>query len=67
MSASTVTMASRAPFPKRSAFDVFAKSCAAAVLALALLVPTCCLTGAHAHGDGLDGFGKICFHRATLR
>ena len=67
MSVSTITMASRAPFPQRNAPGVFAKSCAAALIALALLVPACCLGGAHAHGDGLDGFGKICFHRATLR
>jgi hypothetical protein len=67
MSVLTMTMASREPFPQRNVLDVFAKSCAAAMLALALLVPACCLTGAHAHGDGLDGFGKICFNRAMLR
>jgi hypothetical protein len=36
---------------------------ALAILAVGLLVPTCCLDGTHAHGLGLDGFGAICFAR----
>ena len=61
MTASTMMLAG--PFPPRGAHDAFAKSCAAAILTLALLAPTCCLSGAHARGGGIDGFGKICFSR----
>ncbi|MGA2042634.1 MAG: hypothetical protein ABSG83_04610 [Roseiarcus sp.] len=46
---------------------VLVKSCAAAIVLVALVTPTCCLDGAHAHGDGLDGFGAICISRAELR
>jgi hypothetical protein len=61
MAASTMTLSG--PSSLRVARDAFAKSFAVAIFALALLAPTCCLTGAHAHGDGIDGFGKICFSR----
>jgi len=44
-----------------------AKCCAAAILLAALLAPTCCLNGAHAHGGDADGFGAICLGRAVLR
>ncbi|MGD0719670.1 MAG: hypothetical protein ABR970_01305 [Roseiarcus sp.] len=44
-----------------------ARPCAAAIVLVALVTPICCLDGAHAHGDGLDGFGAICFSRAELR
>jgi hypothetical protein len=46
---------------------VLARPCAAAIVLVALVTPICCLDGAHAHGDGLDGFGAICFSRAELR
>ncbi len=34
---------------------------ALAILAVGLLVPTCCLDGTHAHSLGWHGFGPICF------
>lgn len=64
MVASTMAFAGFDPLPLRAAF---AKSCAAAILVAALLTPTCCLSGAHAHGGGLDGFGPICFARTAIR
>jgi hypothetical protein len=43
-----------------------AKSCAAAIVLIAILAPNCCLDGSHAHGAGIDGFGPTCFSRAAL-
>ena len=36
---------------------------AAAILAISLVTPTCCLTGAHAHGAG--ALGPICLSRLS--
>jgi len=50
----------------RIAARIFANSCAAAIVLAALLAPTCCLDGAHAHGGGHDGLEAICFSRPIL-
>jgi hypothetical protein len=39
-------------------------SFAALIILTAIIAPNCCLTGSHAHGADLDGFGPICFSRA---
>jgi uncharacterized protein len=39
---------------------IFGKSSATLVLALGLLVPSCCLDGSHAHQFGAEPFGLIC-------
>jgi hypothetical protein len=44
-----------------------ARSLAAMIVLIALIAPNCCLTGSHAHGADLDGFGTICFNRAVWR
>jgi hypothetical protein len=46
---------------------VLARSFAALIVLTALIAPDCCLTGSHAHGAGLDGFGPVCFSRAVWR
>jgi hypothetical protein len=66
MAASTMSFATLRPFPWGGALDALAKSCAAAIIAIALLAPTCCLNGAHSH-SGIAEFGKICFSRAAIR
>jgi hypothetical protein len=37
------------------------------IVLIALFAPNCCLTGSHAHGADLDGFGAICFNRSVWR
>jgi hypothetical protein len=46
---------------------VLARSFAAAIVLTSLIAPDCCLTGSHAHGADLDGFGPLCFSRAVWR
>ena len=46
---------------------VLARSFAALIVLTAIIAPDCCLTGSHAHGADLDGFGPICFSRALWR
>jgi len=41
-----------------------ARLLAAALVALAVLAPDCCLSGRHVHAGGPDGLGAICFSRA---
>ena len=46
---------------------ILMNSFAALIILTALIAPDCCLTGSHAHGADLDGFGPICFSRAVWR
>jgi hypothetical protein len=51
----------------RIPLPILARSFAALIVLTALIAPDCCLTGSHAHGAGLDGFGPVCFSRAVSR
>jgi hypothetical protein len=44
--------------------DSLCKAFAAAIVLAAIVTPTCCLDGSHAHG-ALTGFGPICHSRAA--
>jgi hypothetical protein len=46
---------------------VLTRAFAALIALTALIAPDCCLTGSHAHGADLGGFGPMCFSRAVWR
>jgi hypothetical protein len=46
---------------------VITRSFAALIVLTALIAPDCCLSGSHADGADLDGFGPVCFSRAVWR
>ncbi len=52
------------PNPPAWRLDSLGKAFAAALVLAALVTPTCCLDGSHAHG-ALMGFGLICHSRAA--
>jgi hypothetical protein len=76
MSALTMTTGDLGPLSLRVAASLksarialpgLARCFAALIVLTALIAPDCCLTGSHAHGPGLDGFGPVCFSRIVWR